>query len=147
MLHLADSRRTSKADGTAFAERGHANPLTSVQQQSLREKWNRSRRQIVYTTYRNPRQTTMSIRQGHVIRSAGGLLLIASVALFAACGGGGGGGGANSMSTVTFTGTAATGKALANATTSINCAQGSISVGPDANGNSKATLGAGVARI
>jgi hypothetical protein len=86
----------------------------------------------------------MSIRQGHVIRSAGGLLLIASVALFAACGGGGGGGGggANSMSTVTFTGTAATGKALANATTSINCAQGSISVGADANGNYRATLGA-----
>ena len=82
----------------------------------------------------------MSIRQGHVIRSAGGLLLIASVALFAACGGGGGG--ANGMSTVTFTGTAATGKALANATTSINCAQGSISVGADANGNYRATLGA-----
>jgi hypothetical protein len=123
--------------------RGHANPLTSVQQQSSREKWNRSRRHIVYTAYRNPRQTSMSIRQGHVIRSAGGLLLIASVALFAACGGGGGGGGgASSMSTVTFTGTAATGKALANATTSINCAQGSISVGADANGNYRATLGA-----
>ncbi|WP_323051248.1 hypothetical protein [Caballeronia mineralivorans] len=84
----------------------------------------------------------MSIRQGHVIRSAGGLLLIASVALFAACGGGSGGGGANSMSTVTFTGTAATGKALANATININCAQGSISVGADANGNYQATLGA-----
>ncbi|MDB5789909.1 MAG: putative lipoprotein, partial [Caballeronia mineralivorans] len=84
----------------------------------------------------------MSIRQGHVIRSAGGLLLIASVVLFAACGGGSGGGGANSMSTVTVTGTAATGKALANATTSINCAQGSISVGADANGNYRATLGA-----
>jgi hypothetical protein len=82
----------------------------------------------------------MSTRQGHVIRSAGGLLLIASVALFAACGGGGGG--ANSMSTVTFTGTAATGKALANAPTNINCAQGLISVGADANGNYQATLGA-----
>ena len=46
------------------------------------------------------------------------------------------------MSTVTFTGTAATGKALANATTNINCAQGSISVGADANGNYQATLGA-----
>ena len=84
----------------------------------------------------------MRIRQGHVIRSVGGLVLIASVALFAACGGGGGGGGASSMSTVTFTGTAATGKALANATININCAQGSISVGADANGNYRATLGA-----
>jgi hypothetical protein len=86
----------------------------------------------------------MSIRQGHVIRSAGGLLLIASVALFAACGGGGGSGGASAsgMSTVAVTGTAATGKALANATITINCAQGSIAVGADANGNYRATLGA-----
>jgi hypothetical protein len=94
----------------------------------------------------------MSTRQPHVIRSTGGgLLLVATVALFAACGGGGGGdggggggasGGASSISTVAFTGTAATGKALANATININCAQGSISVGADANGNYRATLGA-----
>ncbi|MEA3083315.1 MAG: hypothetical protein QOC89_1012 [Paraburkholderia sp.] len=82
----------------------------------------------------------MSIRQPHVIRSASGLLLIASVALFAACGGGGGGSGASSMSTVALTGTAATGKALANAQVNINCAQGSISVGADVNGNYRATL-------
>jgi hypothetical protein len=68
------------------------------------------------------------------------MVLTASVALFAACGGGGGG--ASSMSTVAFAGTAATGKALANATISINCAQGSISVAADANGNYRATLGA-----
>jgi len=128
------------------------NFCSSVEQQSLREKWNRPRRQTVYTTYPNPRQTLMSTRQPHVIRSTGGgLLLVATVALFAACGGGGGGdggggggasGGASSISTVAFTGTAATGKALANATININCAQGSISVGADANGNYRATLGA-----
>jgi hypothetical protein len=85
----------------------------------------------------------MNIRQQHVIRSRSGLLLAVSVALLAACGGGGGGGGgASSMSTVTFAGTAATGKALANATISINCAQGSVSVAADANGNYHATLGA-----
>jgi hypothetical protein len=88
----------------------------------------------------------MSFRQQHVIRSVGGLLLVASVALFVACGGGGGGGGggsgASSMSTVALAGTAATGKALANATININCALGSISVGADANGNYRATLGA-----
>ncbi|MFL9899001.1 hypothetical protein PQR71_12695 [Paraburkholderia fungorum] len=82
----------------------------------------------------------MSIQQSHVIRSASGLLLFASVALFAACGGGGGGSGASSMSTVALAGTAATGKALANATININCAQGSISVGADVNGNYRATL-------
>jgi hypothetical protein len=82
----------------------------------------------------------MSIRQPHVIRFASGLLLIASVVLFAACGGGGGGSGASSMSMVALTGTAATGKALANATIKINCAQGSISVGADVNGNYRTTL-------
>jgi hypothetical protein len=87
----------------------------------------------------------MSIRQPHVIRSTGGALLIATVASFAACGGGGsngGGGGASSISTVAFTGTAATGRALANATININCAQGSMSLSADANGNYRATLGA-----
>lgn len=39
-------------------------------------------------------------------------------------------------------GTAATGKALANATISINCAQGSMTVAADANGNYQATFGA-----
>ena len=82
----------------------------------------------------------MSIRQPHVIRSTGGVLLIATVALFAACGGGGSG--ASSISTVAFNGTAATGKALANSTININCAQGSISLSADANGNYRATLGA-----
>jgi hypothetical protein len=80
----------------------------------------------------------MSIRQPYVIRSASGLLLIASVTLFGACGGGGSG--ASSMSTVALTGTAATGKALANATINISCAQGSISVGADVNGNYRASL-------
>jgi hypothetical protein len=84
----------------------------------------------------------MSIRQPHVIRSTGGVLLIATVALFAACGGGDGGGGASSISTVAFTGKAATGKALANAAININCAQGSLSLSADANGNYRATLGA-----
>jgi hypothetical protein len=84
----------------------------------------------------------MNIRQQPVIRSGSGLLLAASVALFTACGGGGGGSGASSMSTVAFTGTAATGKALANATINVNCVQGSISVAADANGNYRATLGA-----
>ena len=83
----------------------------------------------------------MSIRQQHVIRSVGGMLLIASVALFAGCGGGGGGS-ASSISMVSIVGTAATGKALANATISIDCAQGSVSVATDANGNYHAAFGA-----
>jgi hypothetical protein len=48
--------------------------LAPVQQHSLRRKWNSPRRQIVYTTYPNLRQTSMSIRQSHVIRSSSGLL-------------------------------------------------------------------------
>ncbi|MFM0012028.1 hypothetical protein PQR46_09105 [Paraburkholderia sediminicola] len=85
----------------------------------------------------------MSTRQQHVIRSVSAELLIASVALFAGCGGGGGGGGsASSPSTVSIAGTAATGKALANATISINCARGSMSVAADANGNYHAAFGA-----
>jgi len=84
----------------------------------------------------------MNLRQQHVIRSVGGLLPVASVALFVACGGGGGGGGASGTATVALSGTAATGKALANATININCAQGAVSVGADANGNYRATLGA-----
>lgn len=83
----------------------------------------------------------MNIRQQRVIRSVGGLLLAAWVASFAACGGGGGSG-ASSVSTVAFTGTAATGKALANATININCARGSMSVAADAHGNYRATFGA-----
>jgi hypothetical protein len=43
---------------------------------------------------------------------------------------------------VALTGTAATGRALANATVTINCAQGSTSVTADANGNYHATFGA-----
>ncbi|MFM0208703.1 hypothetical protein PQQ96_14965 [Paraburkholderia sediminicola] len=43
---------------------------------------------------------------------------------------------------ISIAGTAATGKALANATISIDCAQGSMSVAADANGNYHATLGA-----
>jgi enamine deaminase RidA (YjgF/YER057c/UK114 family) len=84
----------------------------------------------------------MSIGQQHVIRFSGATLLIASVAVFAGCGGGGGGGSANSMSMISVAGTAATGKALANATVSIDCARGSTSVTADANGNYHATLGA-----
>ncbi|WP_211610989.1 hypothetical protein [Paraburkholderia haematera] len=84
----------------------------------------------------------MSTRQQHVIRSVSAGLLTASVALFAGCGGGGGGGGTSSTSMISITGTAATGKALANATVSINCARGSMSVAADANGNYHATFGA-----
>ncbi|MFM0340733.1 hypothetical protein [Paraburkholderia fungorum] len=90
----------------------------------------------------------MSIRQSHVIRSTSGLLQIASVVLFAGCGGGGGSGpgvgigSTSSMPMVSIAGTAATGKALANATISIDCAQGSMSVTAGANGNYHATFGA-----
>lgn len=85
----------------------------------------------------------MNMGQQQVIRSVRATLLIASVALVAGCGGGGGGGSSpSSMSMISVAGTAATGKALANATISINCVQGSISVAADANGNYHATLGA-----
>ncbi|CAE6780776.1 hypothetical protein [Paraburkholderia domus] len=85
----------------------------------------------------------MSTRQQHVIRSISAGLLIASVALFAGCGGGGGGSGsASSTSMISIAGTAATGKALANATISIDCARGAMSVAADANGNYHATFGA-----
>jgi hypothetical protein len=84
----------------------------------------------------------MNIRPKHVIRSSGALLA-GVVALFTACGGGGGSNGANIMSTtIAFSGTAATGKALPNATISISCAQGSMSVMADANGSYRATLAA-----
>jgi hypothetical protein len=43
---------------------------------------------------------------------------------------------------ISIAGTAATGKALANATISIDCARGSMSVAADANGNFHATFGA-----
>ena len=46
------------------------------------------------------------------------------------------------MSTVALSGTAATGKALANAVLRIDCVQGSTSVTADANGNYHATFGA-----
>ncbi|CAE6815082.1 hypothetical protein R69658_05585 [Paraburkholderia aspalathi] len=84
----------------------------------------------------------MSTRQQHVIRSVSAGLLIASVALFAGCGGGGGGSSASSVSMVSIAGTAATGKALANATISINCARGSMSVTADASGNYHAAFSA-----
>jgi hypothetical protein len=73
------------------------------------------------------------------------ILLMASIAVAAGCGGGSGGSGgiaASSTPMVSIAGTAATGKALANATISINCAQGSGSVTADGNGNYQATLGA-----
>jgi hypothetical protein len=91
----------------------------------------------------------MNIRQQVFLQPVGAMLLMASVALVAGCGGGGGGdvGGsasssASSMSMVSIAGTAATGKALANATISIDCAQGSMSVAADASGNYQATLSA-----
>jgi hypothetical protein len=85
----------------------------------------------------------MNIGQQHVIGSVGARLLVASVALLAGCGGGGGGdGSAPAMSMISIAGTAATGKALADATITIDCAQGSISVAADANGTYHATLGA-----
>ncbi|MFP3567087.1 hypothetical protein [Paraburkholderia sp. SIMBA_030] len=84
----------------------------------------------------------MSTRQQHVIRSVSAGLLVASVALLAGCGGGGGGGSTSSTSMISIAGTAATGKALANATISIDCARGSMSIAADANGNYHATFGA-----
>jgi hypothetical protein len=82
----------------------------------------------------------MNIRQQHFIRPVGTTLLMASMALVAGCGGGGGSGSSTSM--VSIAGTAATGKALANATINIDCVRGSMSVAADANGNYHATLGA-----
>jgi enamine deaminase RidA (YjgF/YER057c/UK114 family) len=86
----------------------------------------------------------MNIRQQHLIKPVGATLLMVSVAFLDGCGGGGGGGGSSASSTsmVSIAGTAATGKALANATVSIDCAQGAMSVAADANGNYHATLGA-----
>ncbi|REG58056.1 hypothetical protein B0G80_0697 [Paraburkholderia sp. BL6669N2] len=81
----------------------------------------------------------MNIRQQQIVRPVGAALLTASVAWLAGCGGGGGGSG---TSMVSIGGTAATGKALANATIKIDCARGSMSVAADANGNFHATLGA-----
>jgi hypothetical protein len=84
----------------------------------------------------------MNIRQRDFIRPVGAVLLTASIALVAGCGGGGGGNGGGSTSMVSIAGTAATGKALANATINISCARGSVSVAADASGNYHATLGA-----
>ena len=84
----------------------------------------------------------MNIRQQHFIRPGGATLLMVFVALVAGCGGGGGGSSTSSTSMVSIAGTAATGKALANATISIDCARGSMSVAADANGNYHATLSA-----
>ncbi|RDJ97322.1 hypothetical protein [Paraburkholderia lacunae] len=79
----------------------------------------------------------------YVIRSSGSVLLATFSALLAACGGGGGGSGANNMpTTMAFSGTTATGKALANAAIRIDCVHGSTSVAADSNGNYHATLGA-----
>lgn len=87
----------------------------------------------------------MDIRQQRrLVRSSGELLLLACAALFAGCGGGGGGasGSTSSLSMVALGGTAASGKALANAMVAIDCVQGSTSVAADANGNYNATFGA-----
>lgn len=84
----------------------------------------------------------MDTPQPHLIRTGGGLALATVLAVLAACGGGGGGGGASSIPSVALAGTAATGKALANATISIHCAQGSMSVIADASGNYRTTFGA-----
>jgi hypothetical protein len=85
----------------------------------------------------------MSTRQRHIIRCVIAGLQLASVALFAGCGGGGGGSvSVTSLPTVSISGTAATGKALANAMIAIDCAQGSTTVAADANGNYQATFGA-----
>ncbi|RQH06442.1 hypothetical protein [Paraburkholderia dinghuensis] len=90
----------------------------------------------------------MSTRKQHIFRFVSAGLQIGSVALLASCGGGGGGGGggnsASTLPTMSITGTAATGKALANATVTIDCVQGSMSVAADANGNYHATFGAAV---
>jgi hypothetical protein len=83
----------------------------------------------------------MNISQLQVIRTGGELALAAVIVSLAACGGGGGGGTSRPPS-VAFSGTAATGKALAQATISIDCAQGSTSVVTDASGNYRATLNA-----
>lgn len=60
-------------------------------------------------------------------------LATASLLGLAACGGGGGGG--SSATTTTFSGTAATGAAMANATVSITCASGSGATTTAANGS------------
>jgi hypothetical protein len=82
----------------------------------------------------------MSTAHPHFIRSVSAALLFASVTVFAGCGGGNGS--ASSASMISISGTAATGKALANAAISIDCARGSISVAADANGNYHATFSA-----
>jgi hypothetical protein len=85
----------------------------------------------------------LSTRLQRIIRPAGARLLIAFTTSFAGCGGSGDGGigSANSKSMISIAGTAATGKALANATVSIFCARGSMSVTADANGSYHPTLG------
>jgi hypothetical protein len=83
----------------------------------------------------------MSTWPPHVVRSVGAELLSGCVALFAGCGGGGNGNASNA-SMISISGTAATGKALANAAISIDCTRGSISVAADANGNYHATFSA-----
>jgi hypothetical protein len=83
----------------------------------------------------------MIMRPIPVVRFVVGGILASLVVLLVACGGGTHGG--NSMpATVTVAGTAATGKALANARININCVQGSTSVSTDQSGNFSATLGA-----
>lgn len=89
------------------------------------------------------RQTPMDAPLRSLPRAGSALLLTASLALFVACGGGGGGGsGVAAAPSVSMSGTAATGRALANATISITCVLGSSSATTDAGGNYRATLGA-----
>jgi hypothetical protein len=84
----------------------------------------------------------MSTRQQHVMGLVGARLLTVSAVLLAGCGGGSGGSNASSTPMVSLAGTAATGKALANATINIDCARGAMSVAADANGNYQATFDA-----
>jgi hypothetical protein len=97
-----------------------------------------------FRRHTNQWQASMNTRQQQVVRSVSVGLLSASVALFPGCGGGGGGGSGNTSnpSMISIAGTAATGKALAGATISIDCARGSMSVAADANGSYHATFGA-----
>ncbi|RQR36491.1 hypothetical protein DIE23_07225 [Burkholderia sp. Bp9143] len=84
----------------------------------------------------------MDARLRSLPRAGSALLLAASLALLVACGGDGGGGSGAAAPSVSMSGTAATGRALANATISITCVLGSSSTTTDAGGNYHATLGA-----
>ncbi len=79
----------------------------------------------------------MNIHDVRFVRPALASLCAASLSILAACGGGGNGG---MTSTVTLTGTAASGKALNGAAIVVNCSPGSATATADANGHYNLTL-------